>query len=123
MNIHNNARLTPPRREEMAAAVVKGGLSTTEASLRYGVCVKIVSRLVARFRVEGSAGIGDHSSRPKTIPRQIPLTMPAPGLTSTALVGGWCAAIVQHRLDLTDAAFAAELDATDETPNTNGLRW
>lgn len=44
MNTHKNARLTPLRREEMAVAVIRGGLSKAEASRRYGVCAKIVSR-------------------------------------------------------------------------------
>lgn len=71
MNIHKNARLTPLRREEMAVAVIKGGLSKAEASRRYGVCVKVVSRWVERFRVEGAVGMADRSSRPKSCPRQI----------------------------------------------------
>jgi hypothetical protein len=32
MNIHKNARLTPLRREEMAAAVLDGRLSKTQAN-------------------------------------------------------------------------------------------
>ena len=61
MNIHKNARLTPLRREEMAVAVIEGRLSQAEASRRYGVCVKIVSRWVGRFRLEGRAGMADRS--------------------------------------------------------------
>ena len=32
MNIHKNARLTPLRREEMALAVIEGGLSKAHAA-------------------------------------------------------------------------------------------
>jgi hypothetical protein len=32
MNIHKNARLTPPGREEMALAVIKSGLSKTRTA-------------------------------------------------------------------------------------------
>lgn len=71
MNIHKNARLTPLRREEMAVAVIEGRLSKAEAARRYGVCVRSVSRWVERFRVEGSVGMVDRSSRPKTSPRQL----------------------------------------------------
>ena len=71
MNIHKNARLTRLRREEMAVAVIEGRLSQAEASRRYGVCVKIVSRWVGRFRLEGRAGMADRSSRPKHSPRRI----------------------------------------------------
>ena len=35
MNIHKNARLTPLRREEMALAVIEGGLSQAQAALKY----------------------------------------------------------------------------------------
>jgi hypothetical protein len=33
MNIHKNARLTPLRREEMALAVIEGGVSQAQAAL------------------------------------------------------------------------------------------
>ncbi len=55
MNIHKNARLTPLRREEMAQAVIAGGLSQAEAARRCGVSAKIVVRRVERFRIEGRA--------------------------------------------------------------------
>ncbi|ADV14765.1 hypothetical protein Mesau_05743 [Mesorhizobium australicum WSM2073] len=64
MNIHQNARLTPLRREEIARDVVEGCLSKADAARTYGV----VARWVERFRVEGSAGMIDRSSRPKTSP-------------------------------------------------------
>jgi len=70
MNIHNNARLTPLRREEMALAVAKGQLSKTQAARLYGVSSKIVSRWVERFKAQGRAGMADRSSRPKISPRQ-----------------------------------------------------
>ena len=70
MNIHKNARLTPLRREEMARDVVEGRLSKAHAALTYGVTVKVVARWVERFRAEGSAGMADRSSRPKTSPRR-----------------------------------------------------
>jgi hypothetical protein len=44
MNIHQNARLTPVRREEMALAVISGQLSKAQAALVFGVSAKIVSR-------------------------------------------------------------------------------
>jgi transposase InsO family protein len=70
MDIHQNARLTPFRREEMALAVISGQLSNTQAARVYGVCAKIVSRWTARYRTEGRAGMQDRSSRPKVIPNQ-----------------------------------------------------
>jgi transposase InsO family protein len=70
MNIHKNARLTPVRREEMARDVVEGRLSKAHAARTYGVTAKVVARWVERFRAEGSAGMTDRCSRPKTSPRR-----------------------------------------------------
>lgn len=71
MNIHKNARLTPLRREEMALAVLDGGLTKAQAARVYGVTSKIVSRWVERHKTGGRAAMMDRSSRPKVIPRQI----------------------------------------------------
>jgi transposase InsO family protein len=71
MNIHKNARLTPLRREEMALAVLDGGLTKAQAARIYGVTSKIVSRWVERHKSGGRAAMMDRSSRPKVIPRQI----------------------------------------------------
>jgi transposase InsO family protein len=71
MNIHKNARLTPLRREEMALAVLDGGLTKAQAARIYGVTSKIVSRWVERHKTGGRAAMMDRSSRPKVIPRQI----------------------------------------------------
>lgn len=70
MNIHENARLTPVRREEMARAVLSGRLSQAQAAREFGVTPKIVVRWTIRFRAEGREGMQDRSSRPKAIPRQ-----------------------------------------------------
>ena len=70
MNIHKNARLTPLRREEMACDVVEGRLSKADAARTYGVTAKVVARWVERFRIEGSVGMLDRSSRPKTSPKR-----------------------------------------------------
>ena len=70
MNIHQNARLTPVRREEMACSVIAGQLSKAQAARDYGVSAKIVSRWTERFVAEGRDGMQDRSSRPKLIPNQ-----------------------------------------------------
>ena len=75
MNIHKNARLTPLRREEMARDVVEGRLSKAHAARTYGVTAKVVARWVERLRAEGSAGMADRSSRPKTSPRRTEATV------------------------------------------------
>lgn len=70
MNIHKNARLTPLRREEMARDVVEGRVSKAHAARIYGVTAKVVARWVGRFLAEGSVGMIDRSSRPKTSPKR-----------------------------------------------------
>lgn len=70
MNIHQNVRLTPLRREEMARDVVEGRLSKAAAARTYGVTPKVAARWVERFGAEGGAGVADHSSRPKTRPKR-----------------------------------------------------
>src|SRR6186713_3231814 len=72
MNIHKNARLTPLRREEMVLSVLEGGLSKAHAARMHGVSAKIVARWVERYRVEGSAGMFDRSSRPHVTPGMTP---------------------------------------------------
>jgi transposase InsO family protein len=68
MNIHKNARLTPLRREEMALAVLQGGLSQARAALKFAVTAKVVKRWVERYKAEGRAGMADRSSRPGRSP-------------------------------------------------------
>ena len=68
MNIHQNARLTPLRREEMALSVIEGRRSRAQAARTYDVSAKIVARWVERFGAEGRAGMADRSSRPRVMP-------------------------------------------------------
>src|SRR5215472_14667574 len=52
-------------------AVIAEGLSQGEAARRYGVSQGWVSRLVARFRVEGEAAFEPRSRRPLTSPNAV----------------------------------------------------
>lgn len=69
MNIHQNARLTPLRREEMALSVIEGRLTQAPAARVYGVSAKIVARWVERYKAEGRVGMVDRSSRPTHMPQ------------------------------------------------------
>jgi transposase InsO family protein len=75
MNIHKNARLTPLRREEMALAVIEGGLSQAQAASQYAVTAKVVKRWVERYKAEGRAGMADRSSRPRHSPNRTDQTV------------------------------------------------
>jgi transposase InsO family protein len=71
MNMHKNARMTPIGRERLVQAVVDG--QTPKAAARAaGVCPRTVRKWVARFKVEGRAGLMDRSSRPKRLYRPTP---------------------------------------------------
>jgi transposase InsO family protein len=71
MNMHKNARMTPIGRERLVQAVV-GGQRPEAAARAAGVCPRTVHKWVARFQVEGRAGLMDRSSRPKRLYRPTP---------------------------------------------------
>jgi transposase InsO family protein len=73
MNTHNNARLTPKGREEMVRSVVEHGLSKAAAARRFNTTPKTVAKWVDRFKTHGLKGLRDRSSRPHSLPSQIPL--------------------------------------------------
>jgi transposase InsO family protein len=77
VDIHQNARLTRLRREEMAVGVLSGALSVTEAAEEFGVSVTTVRKWVRRRQLEGPAGMADRSSRPQRSPRQIAVSVTA----------------------------------------------
>jgi transposase InsO family protein len=74
MDSHKNARLTPKGREAMVRAVVDCGLSKTAAARQFNTTPKTVAKWVQRFRVEGTDGLCDRSSKPLSSPSQ---TVPA----------------------------------------------
>lgn len=55
-------------REEMALAVMEGGLSQSQAALKFAAPAKVVNRWVERYKAEGRAGMADRSSRPRRSP-------------------------------------------------------
>jgi transposase InsO family protein len=73
MNTHKNARLTPKGREHMVRAVVEQGLSITAAARRFNTTPKTVAKWVGRYKTHGLEGLRDRSSRPHSLPSQIPL--------------------------------------------------
>lgn len=101
MNIHKNARLTPVRREEMALLVMEGS-SKAHAARIYGVSPKIVARWVARYKIEGSKGMADRSSRPNVMP----------GLTSQTVADR---IVVLRRQRLTGKHIAMEVSVSPAT--------
>ena len=68
MDIHKNARLTLRSREQLALFVVSGQ-TLSAAARRFLVTPKTAAKWVGRFRMLGSEGLGDRSSRPLCSPR------------------------------------------------------
>jgi transposase InsO family protein len=56
----------------VVTAVTLEGLSQAETARRYGLSQAWVSRLIARYRVEGEAAFEPRSRRPRSSPRAVP---------------------------------------------------
>lgn len=59
MNIHEQARLTPIRREEKALLVLSGQRSQAEAGRRFDVSIRTVTRWIERHRQAGASAMVD----------------------------------------------------------------
>ena len=65
---HANAALTPRARLRLAQLVVNDGFTYAEAAKLFMVSPRTAKKWADRYRHEGSAGMSDRSSRPKTSP-------------------------------------------------------
>jgi hypothetical protein len=70
MNIHQNARITPIRREEMCRLVVEKGLKKSQIALQFGVNQNsfLLGQPISQTCL---CELQDHSSRPHTSPTRI----------------------------------------------------
>jgi len=69
MDLHQNARLTLYRREQLAESVLVEGLALNAAAAAFNVSRKTARKWVARYREQKRAGLYDRSSRPHRSPR------------------------------------------------------
>jgi len=67
--LHANARLSLKGRELLVDRIEGAGWSLTEAAEAAGVSERTARKWLARYRVEGSAGLHDRSSAPLTVAR------------------------------------------------------
>ena len=67
MKLHANAALSFRQRERMVRRVVEQGWSITKAAAAAEVSDRTCSKWVARYRVEGVAGLLDRSSAPAMV--------------------------------------------------------
>jgi transposase InsO family protein len=71
MDIHKNARLSFRSREALVEQVLMKGLTRKAAAAAFRVSQKTAGKWVGRYRESGSAGLTDHSSRPRSSPRRL----------------------------------------------------
>src|SRR4051794_2746891 len=72
MKVHANAPLGPKGRLRMVGRVLERGWSLAAAAEAAGVSERTCSKWVARYRIDGEAGLVDRSSAPNLIPHRTP---------------------------------------------------
>ena len=72
MNAHSRSKTNPRSRELLIDRVQAGGWSRREAAEAFGLSVRTAAKWLRRFRLEGTEGLRDRSSRPHSSPRQTP---------------------------------------------------
>ncbi len=70
-NPHKNARTTPLGREEMIRRIVEDRLPVAEVAAGFGVSERTARKWLGRWRAEGSAGLQNRSSRPRTVANRL----------------------------------------------------
>ena len=70
MNLHRNAALSLKGRRDLCRRVIEGGRTVIEAAAAAEISVRCARKWVARYRVEGEAGLLDRSSAPHRIPHR-----------------------------------------------------
>ncbi|AHW64800.1 Putative transposase [Corynebacterium glyciniphilum AJ 3170] len=70
---HANAALTPRARRRLARLIVEDGWPPSAAAKMFMVLPVTARKWAARFRAEGTGGMADRSSRPRSIPTKTPL--------------------------------------------------
>ena len=66
-NPHKNARMTPLGRAEMVRRIVEDGRPVAEVAAGFGVSERTARKWLCRWRSEGSAGLENRSSRPRSL--------------------------------------------------------
>ena len=67
MNLHANAALSWTGRRRLCELVVDEGWTVVAAAARTGVSVRCARKWIGRYRLEGAAGLDDHSSAPRRV--------------------------------------------------------
>jgi transposase-like protein len=74
-NPHQNARSTRLGRAEMIRRIIEDGQPVREVARGFGISERTARKWLARYRAEGSSGLDNRSSRPRTgANRTLPVT-------------------------------------------------
>ena len=73
MNIHRSARTCVAGRALLVERILRQGWTPAGAAAAAGVSVRTAYKWLRRFRLEGSVGLADRSSRPQHSPTQLQL--------------------------------------------------
>jgi transposase len=68
---HARAKLTVAGRQLLVARITAGGYTISRAAEAQGVIRATAAKWLRRYRLEGTAGLLDRSSRPKVSPRRL----------------------------------------------------
>ena len=129
---HPNAALTPIAQCEMADLMLAGGWSVKATVERFQVSVKTARKWRDRYACEGSIGLLDRSSRPRTSPRSTPAVKQAEVIElrqcrrqGAAWIGhevGLAASTVQKILDNAGLGLLRRGDRATQTPPRRYVR-
>ena len=72
MDVHQNARLTPYSREQLAKLVLHQGKTLSSAAAQFKVSLKTARKWVRPYQSAGASGLRDRSSRPHRLSRLTP---------------------------------------------------
>ena len=70
-NPHQNARTTPLGREEMIRRIVEEGRPVAEVAAGFGVSERTARKWLGRWKLEGTAGLENRSSRPRMVANRL----------------------------------------------------
>ena len=66
-NPHQNARTTRLGRAEMIRCIIEDGQPVLEVVRGFGISERTACKWLARYRAEGTSGLENRSSRPRTV--------------------------------------------------------
>jgi transposase len=86
------------QRYDAVLAVIRDGMSVTEAASVFGVTRQSMYRWMARYEAQGLEGLADRSHRPNRVPHQMPAPVEARVCELRRQRPHWGPVTIAHRL-------------------------